>query len=250
MLIEILTLFPEIFVSPLQHSILGKALQKGLLSINLRNIRDYAYDKHRQVDDRPFGGGSGMLMKPEPLAAAIDAVRSENPGIRVILLTPQGKLFNQKVARELSDLSSLALICGRYEGVDERIRKHWVDDEISIGDYVLSGGEFAALVVVDVVARLIPGVLGDAASCVEESFSDGLLEYPQYTRPREFKGFNVPEVLLSGNHEEIRKWRRFESLKRTFERRPDLLRSSSLTEDEKRFIEELRRKREDLNKNT
>ncbi len=164
MIIEILTLFPEIFSSPLQHSILGKALQKGLLNVNVRNIRDYAFDKHRQVDDRPFGGGSGMLMKPEPLAAAIEAVRKERPGIKVILLTPQGKLFNQEMAKELTTLESIALICGRYEGIDERIREHWIDDEISIGDYVLSGGEFAALVVVDVIARLVPGVLGDEES--------------------------------------------------------------------------------------
>ncbi len=240
MRIEVLTLFPEIFSSPLEHSILGKALQKGLLNVNVRNIRDYAFDKHRQVDDRPFGGGSGMLMKPEPLAAAIDAVRGEVPGIRVILLTPQGTLFDQAKAGELASLESMALICGRYEGVDERIRKHWVDEELSIGDYVLSGGEFAALVVIDVIARLLPGVLGDKESCVEESFSDGLLEYPQYTRPRNFKGYEVPEILLSGNHEAIRKWRRREALKRTLERRPDLLDFSVLSHEEKKFIEELK----------
>ncbi|HDM75795.1 MAG TPA: tRNA (guanosine(37)-N1)-methyltransferase TrmD [Deltaproteobacteria bacterium] len=245
MIIEILTLFPEIFSSPLQHSILGKALQKGLLNVNVRNIRDYAFDKHRQVDDRPFGGGSGMLMKPEPLAAAIEAVRKERPGIKVILLTPQGKLFNQEMAKELTTLESIALICGRYEGIDERIREHWIDDEISIGDYVLSGGEFAALVVVDVIARLVPGVLGDEESCIEESFSDGLLEYPQYTRPRDFKGYRVPEVLLSGNHEAIKEWRRRESLRRTFERRPDLLKHASLGDEDKRFIEELKQSKEE-----
>ena len=240
MRIEVLTLFPEIFSSPLKHSILGKALQKGLLNVNVRNIRDYAFDKHRQVDDRPFGGGSGMLMKPEPLAAAIDAVRREVPGIRVILLTPQGTLFDQAKARELASLKGMALICGRYEGVDERIREHWVDEELSIGDYVLSGGEFAALVVIDVIARLLPGVLGDQESCVEESFSEGLLEYPQYTRPRNFKGHEVPEILLSGNHEAIRKWRRREALKRTLERRPDLVNFSMLSNEEKKFIEELK----------
>ncbi len=243
MVIEILTLFPEMFSSPLEHSILGKALQKGLLNIKVRNIRDYAFDKHRQVDDRPFGGGSGMLMKPEPLAAAIEAVRKERPGIKVYLLTPQGKLFNQSMARQMASLDSIALVCGRYEGVDDRIRAHWVDGEISIGDYVLSGGEFAALVVIDVIARLIPGVLGDEDSCVEESFSDSLLEYPQYTRPRNFRGFKVPDVLLSGNHEEIRKWRRRESLRRTLERRPDLLDYSELSEEDKRILEELKREK-------
>ncbi len=246
MIIEVLTLFPEIFSSPLKHSILGKALERGLLNVRLRNIRDYAFDKHRQVDDRPFGGGSGMLMKPEPLAAAIEAVRSEVPGIRVVLLTPQGKLFDQDKARELASLESIALISGRYEGVDERIREHWVDEELSIGDYVLSGGEFAALVVIDVIARLVPGVLGDEESCVEESFSEGLLEYPQYTRPRNFRGYEVPEVLVSGNHEAIRRWRRRESLKRTLEKRPELIDYSTLSDEEKEFIEKLKRSNKNI----
>ncbi len=239
MIIEVLTLFPEIFSSPLQHSILGKALDKGLLTVNLRNIREYAIDKHKQVDDKPFGGGSGMLMKAEPLAAAIDALRARLPGVRVVLLTPQGRKFDQEKARELASFDSLALVCGRYEGVDERIREYWVDEEISIGDYVLSGGEFAALVVIDAVARLIPGVLGDEKSSKEESFAEGLLEYPQYTRPRDFKGYRVPEVLLSGNHEEIRRWRRKQALKRTFEKRPDLLEGLKLSEEDERYLAEL-----------
>lgn len=239
MIIEILTLFPEMFSSPLKHSIIGKALKKGLLTVKWRNIRDYTKDKHHQVDDRPFGGGGGMLMKPEPLAAAIDSLRTDYPEVRIVLLTPQGELFNQQIARRLSSYECLTLVCGRYEGVDERIRKYWVDEELSIGDYVLSGGELAALVIIDAVARLIPGVLGDDMACEEDSFATGLLEYPQYTRPRDFRGHRVPEVLLSGNHQVIQQWRREQSLKRTRERRPELLEKISLSCEEKEVLKAL-----------
>jgi len=239
MIIEVLTLFPEMFSSPLKYSIIGKALEKGHLTVTWRNIRDYTKDKHHQVDDRPFGGGSGMLMKPEPLAAAIDSVKDDYREVRIVLLTPQGELFNQQIARRLSSYEYLTLVCGRYEGVDERIRKYWVDEELSIGDYVLSGGELAALVIIDAVARLIPGVLGDDTACEEDSFATGLLEYPQYTRPRDFRGHRVPEVLLSGNHQVIQQWRREQSLKRTRERRPELLEKISLSCEEKESLKAL-----------
>ena len=222
MIFTILTLFPGIFESPLNESLIKKAREKGLLEFNIVNIRAFAADIHHTADDAPFGGGAGMVMKVEPVHYAIEQVRKDQPRPHFVLLTPHGRRFDQESAARFSRLPHLALLCGRYEGVDERIHS-LVDDEVSIGDYVLSGGETAALVVVDAVSRLVPGVLGNEASPADESFSQGLLEYPQYTRPREFMGMQVPETLLSGNHEEIRRWRRKESLRRTILRRPDLM---------------------------
>jgi len=216
---DIFTLFPDMFQGPFSESILKRAQERGLLSIALHNIRDAATDKHHVVDDYPYGGGAGMVMKPDPIFAAVEAVYQSGP---IILLTPQGRLFTQQVARELSRLERLTLICGHYEGVDERVRQHLVSDELSIGDFVLTGGELAAMMVVDATSRLIPGVLNSEESTLEESHSAGLLEYPHYTRPPDFRGWRVPDVLLSGNHAEIAKWRRKESIRRTRERRPDL----------------------------
>ena len=228
MRVDILTLFPGMFVGPFDESMLKRAREAGLLQLNLVDIRDFATDRHRTVDDTPYGGGPGMVMKPGPIFAAVEAVRSADS--RVILLSPQGRLFEQAMAIELSTLPHLVLICGHYEGVDERVREHLVDEELSIGDYVLTGGELAAMVVVDAVGRLLPGVLGAGESTVEESHSSGLLEYPQYTRPVEFRGWRVPDILLSGNHAEIARWRRRRALERTRERRPDLLRSEHLAD--------------------
>jgi len=222
MIFTILTLFPGIFESPLNESLIKKAREKGLLEFNIVNIRAFAADIHHTADDAPFGGGAGMVMKVEPVYYAIEQVRKDQPRPHFVLLTPHGRRFDQESAAGFSRIPHLALLCGRYEGVDERIHS-LVDDEVSIGDYVLSGGETAALVVVDAVSRLVPGVLGNEASPADESFSRGLLEYPQYTRPREFMGMQAPEVLLSGNHEEIRRWRRKESLRKTILRRPDLM---------------------------
>ncbi len=222
MIFTVLTLFPAMLESFLDESLIKKARDKGLLQFNVMNIRDFATDIHHTCDDAPFGGGAGMVMKVEPIHGAMEHVRTQTPGARFALLTPHGRMFDQNAATGLARLPHLALICGRYEGVDERVSE-LVDDEISIGDYVLSGGEAAALVVIDAVARLIPGVLGNEESPSDESFHEGLLEYPQYTRPREYMGRAVPDALLSGNHEEIRRWRRKESLKRTVLRRPDLM---------------------------
>lgn len=216
---DIFTLFPDMFSGPFSESILKRAQERGLLSIALHNIRDATTDKHHVVDDYPYGGGAGMVMKPEPIFTAVEAVYQDGP---IILLTPQGRLFNQQIARELAQEPRVTLICGHYEGIDERVLEHLVTDELSIGDYVLTGGELAAMVVVDATSRLIPGVLGGDESTLEESHSGNLLEYPHYTRPPEFRGWKVPDVLLSGNHAEIAKWRRKESLRRTRERRPDL----------------------------
>ncbi len=253
MRIDVLTLFPEAFSGPLQASILGRALSSGLAEVELHDIREYAHDKHQVVDDYAYGGGPGMVMKPEPLAEAIETVRglqnesnSESlagagtPGGRVVLLTPQGRLLNQALVDELSSEERLILVCGHYEGVDERVREHLVDDEVSIGDYVLSGGEFAALVLIDAVIRRQPGTLGSADSLLEESHSDGLLEYPQYTRPAEFREWRVPDILLSGNHAEIARWRRKQRIIRTAERRPELLEEAKLSEAESRLAAELR----------
>jgi tRNA (guanine37-N1)-methyltransferase len=226
--IDILTLFPGMFVGPLDESIVGRARETGSLDLRVINIREFATDRHRTVDDTPYGGGPGMVMKPGPLFAAVEAVRGRDS--RVILLSPQGRVFKQPLAAELSELSHLVLVCGHYEGVDERVRQHLADDELSIGDYVLTGGELAALVVVDAVTRLLPGALGADASTIEESHSAGLLEYPHYTRPAEFRGWRVPDVLLSGNHAEIARWRRRQALERTRDRRPDLLRPEHLAE--------------------
>ncbi len=217
MLVQILTTFPAMIEAVVGESILGRARAKGLIDVEAVNLRDFTADKHQTTDDAPFGGGPGMVMKPEPVFEAVESLiaqgRLGRP--RVLLMTPQGRRFEQSMAEELARESHLIMICGRYEGVDERIREHLVTDEVSIGDFVLTGGELAALVVIDAVARLVPGVLGDESSPESESFSSGLLEYPQYTRPAEFRGYNVPEVLLSGNHEQIRKWRRAQSLERT-----------------------------------
>jgi tRNA (guanine37-N1)-methyltransferase len=221
--VEILTLFPRMVEAPLGESILGKAREKGLLSVRVTDIRDFAEGKHRVTDDVPYGGGAGMVMKPEPLVAAIEAARAREPGARVILLSPQGARFDQRKAHELSAGGPLVLVCGRYEGVDERVIR-WVDEELSIGDFVLNGGEIAALAVAEAAARLVPGVLGNELSTQSESFSaGGLLEGPQYTRPPEFRGLRVPEVLLSGDHKKIAQWRKEQAVARTRERRPDLL---------------------------
>ena len=218
----VVTLFPDMFDSPLGHSILKKAQEKGLISIRLVDPRDYTTDRHRVTDDYPYGGGQGMVMKPEPLVAAIEDIRAQIPKARVVLLSPQGAVFRQKLAAELAESEELVLVCGRYEGVDERV-KSFVDEELSVGDFTLSGGEPAAMVVIDAVSRLIPGVLGNENSAADESFVGGLLEYPQYTRPEEFRGMKVPQVLLSGDHERVRQWRREMSIRLTMERRPDLL---------------------------
>lgn len=238
--VDILTLFPGMFIGPFDESIIGRARKKGLLEINLINFRDFARNKHRIVDDYPFGGGSGMVLKPEPLFEAIDFI-AERDGRRpehIILLCPQGRLFHQRIAEELAQKQHLVLICGHYEGVDERVRQYLATDEISIGDYVLTGGELAAMVVVDAVARLLPGVLGDEAATREESFSGLLLEYPQYTRPREYRGYTVPEVLLSGDHGRIARWRRQQALLRTLKRRPDLLKYEDLSPEDKKLLNE------------
>jgi tRNA (guanine37-N1)-methyltransferase len=236
---DILTLFPEMFSSPFKESILAKAIEKGLIEVRTINIRDFALDKHRIVDDAPYGGGQGMVMKVEPIARAIEQVKSEDPSVRTIYLTPEGKPLNQEMARQLSSRSHLILLCGRYEGVDERVREFFVDEEISIGDYVLTGGELAAMVLIDAVSRLLPGVLGSDRSAEEDSFFGSLLEYPQYTRPASFRGYEVPEVLLSGNHQAISLRRRKEALRRTWMRRPDLLSKASLSEEDKKILEEI-----------
>ena len=234
---DVLTLFPEMFAGPLQSSILGRAIEAGLIQVHIHNIRDYAEDKHQVVDDYTYGGGPGMLMKPQPLFKAVEGVTAlDSPEGRVILLTPQGRLLNHEVAAELAREPRLILVCGHYEGVDERVREHLVDDEISIGDYVLSGGELPALVVIEAVARRLPGVLGSETSLAEDSHAQGLLEYPQYTRPAEFRSWTVPEVLLSGHHAQIAEWRRRQSILRTARRRPDLLARAALSEEERRLV--------------
>jgi tRNA (guanine37-N1)-methyltransferase len=221
MKVDVLTLFPGMFAGPLDESIVQRARKSGALDLTIRNLRDYTHDRHKTVDDRPFGGGPGMLLKPEPIFEAVEDLARENT--RVILLTPSGRKFNQAIARELAGQEHLLLVCGSYEGFDERIREHLADDELSIGDYVLTNGALPAMVIIDAVTRLLPGVLGDDESSHEESFSHGLLEYPHYTRPADFRGMKVPEVLLSGNHAEIAKWRLEQAKLRTKERRPDLL---------------------------
>ena len=221
MKIDVLTLFPGMFPGPLDESIIKRACESGRLRLGIRDLRDYTHDRHRKVDDRPFGGGPGMLMKPEPLFEAVEALRGEKT--RVILTSPGGRPFRQEIAQELAGEEHLLLVCGSYEGFDERVRECLADDELSIGDYVLTNGALPAMVIIDAVTRLLPGVLGDDESSVDESFSDGLLEYPQYTRPAEFRGMSVPEVLLSGDHAAIERWRREQARMRTGQRRPDLL---------------------------
>jgi len=237
---DLLTLFPDMFTGPFTESIIKKAVEKGLIDIALHNIRDFAFDKHRVTDDYPYGGGAGMVMKVEPLTACIESIKAVRPLSKVILTTPGGRPLSQSLVQELAHEDGLIIICGRYEGVDERVREIFVDLEISIGDFVLTGGEPAAVVLVDAVSRLIPGVLGSSESALDDSFGNGLLEYPQYTRPPEFRGATVPSVLLSGNHLEIERWRRRESLRRTFLMRPELLDTADLTEEDKQFIRILR----------
>jgi tRNA (guanine37-N1)-methyltransferase len=226
---HVLTIFPEFFAGPFRHGVVAKASEAGMVEIHLHDLRQWTFDRHRSVDDRPFGGGEGMLLKPEPVFLATEAIFPEKSDNRkVVLMSAQGKLFTQQTARRLSQMSELLLICGRYEGVDERVASHLVDEEISVGDFVLSGGELAAALVIDAVARLLPGVLGNEASRANESFSESLLDYPQYTRPANFRGWNIPEVLQGGNHEAIRQWRRQAALAKTEQNRPDLLPKLSL----------------------
>ena len=234
---DVLSIFPEMFSSPLNFSLLKKAQEKGLINVCLHDIRNWTSDKHKMTDDAPFGGGCGMVMKVEPVERAVSEIKSRGGESRVVLMTPQGETFNHKIAIELATEKQ---ICGRYEGVDERIRTHLVDREISIGDFILTGGELSALVLIDAVSRLIPGVLGNAESSCSESFSNGLLEYPQYTRPANYKGWCVPEVLISGNHAEIERWHRRESLRRTYRRRPDLLKKIELSAEDKKWLEQIK----------
>jgi tRNA (guanine37-N1)-methyltransferase len=236
---DVLTLFPGMIESPFAESILGKAADKALIEIRAHNLRDWAEGKHLTTDDTPYGGGDGMVMKVDPVARALQDLRRETPGSRVLLMTPQGRRFDQQAAAELATLPGLIFVCGRYEGIDERIRG-LVDAEYSLGDFVLTGGELPAMTIIDAVARLLPGVLGSSGSAVHDSFADGLLEYPQYTRPADFQGEQVPEILLSGNHAAIARWRRREQLKRTLERRPDLLETLKLSASDQQLLDELR----------
>ncbi|NLY57187.1 MAG: tRNA (guanosine(37)-N1)-methyltransferase TrmD [Gammaproteobacteria bacterium] len=241
----VVTLFPEMFTALTGHGVTGRAVKRGQLTVEYSNPRDHAHDRHRTVDDRPFGGGPGMLMKVEPLLEAIEAIREKAPSPpRVIYLSPQGQPLTQQRAAELAQLDSVVLLCGRYEGIDERIIEMCVDEEISIGDYVLSGGELGAMVLLDAVTRLIPGVLGHADSAVEDSFSEGWLDCPHYTRPEEFAGQHVPEVLLSGNHALIRRWRLKQSLGRTWQRRPELLKELTLSKEQQQLLAEFIREQE------
>ena len=243
---DVFSLFTAIFQPYLNVSILQRAIQRNLVEIQLHDIRSYTHDRHHVTDDEPYGGGGGMVMKPEPVFAAIEAVlefqAGQAPPCPIILMTPQGRLFSQKIAQELAHHERLAILCGRYEGIDERIRQHLVTDELSIGDYVLTGGELPALVVMDAVARLIPGVLGDPDGAADDSHASGLLEYPHYTRPPEFRGWEVPPVLLSGNHAEIARWRREQSLLRTLHRRPDLLSQADLSPSDQNILTQLKSK--------
>jgi tRNA (guanine37-N1)-methyltransferase len=244
---DIFTILPEVFTPYLESSILQRARQRELIDIRIHNIRDYTHDKHHTTDDTPYGGGGGMVMKPEPIFEAMESVLGPLPASRqltpvpVILLTPQGRVFTQRVAEELTRYERIALICGRYEGVDERIRDHLVTDEISIGDYVLTGGELPALVIVDALSRLIPGVLGDPDGAQDDSHSMGLLEYPHYTRPPVFRGWSVPQVLLSGDHGKIERWRREQALLRTLTKRPDMLEKADLSDADKKYLSGLKK---------
>ena len=242
---EVFTLLPEVFPPYLESSILQRARQRGLIDVRVHNIRDYTHDRHHTTDDTPYGGGGGMVMKPEPVFEAVEAVLGAFPDslarpVPVILLTPQGRVFTQRIAQELARHERIALLCGRYEGVDERIREHLVTDELSVGDYVLTGGELPALLVIDAVSRLLPGVLGDPTGAEDDSHSMGLLEYPHYTKPPEFRGWKVPDILLSGDHGKIEKWRREQALQRTLKKRPDMIEKAELSEKDKKFIEALK----------
>ena len=246
---EVFTLLPEVFPPYLESSILKRAAQRGLIDVRIHNIRDYTHDKHNTTDDTPYGGGGGMVMKPEPVFEAIESVLGLAPlqtplepasSIPIILLTPQGRVFDQRVAEELSAQERIALLCGRYEGVDERIREYLVTDEISIGDYVLTGGELPALMIIDAVSRLLPGVLGDPTGAEDDSHSMGLLEYPHYTKPSDFRDWKVPDILLSGDHAKIEKWRREQALTRTYNKRPDMLDKAELSDADKKFLDNLK----------
>jgi tRNA (guanine37-N1)-methyltransferase len=243
MKIDILTLFPPLFEAPFGFGIFKRALDNGLVSLKIHNIRDYTHDKHHTADDSPYGGGAGMVLKPGPIFEAVEAIKAgiedKEAPLSVILLTPQGRLFNQRVAQELAQREHLVFICGHYEGEDERVREHLATDEISIGDYVLTGGELPAMAVIDAVLRLVPGVLGSEESAREDSHAGGLLEYPQYTRPENFRGWKVPEVLLSGDHARIARWRREQIIRRTLERRPELLNKADLGREDKKLVERL-----------
>lgn len=250
---EVFTLLPEVFPPYLDSSILQRARLRGLIDVRVHNIRDYTHDKHHITDDTPYGGGGGMVMKPDPIFEAVESVlgplQDSPPQVPVILLTPQGRVFTQRVAEELARYERIALLCGRYEGVDERIREHLVSDEISIGDYVLTGGELPALIVIDAVSRLLPGVLGDPDGAQDDSHSTGLLEYPHYTRPSIFRGWSVPEVLLSGDHAKIEKWRREQALSRTLNKRPDMLEKAELGKEDQKIVERLKSKVHDHSDN-
>jgi tRNA (guanine37-N1)-methyltransferase len=252
---EVFTLLPEVFPSYLETSIIKRARERGLIHVRIHNIRDYTHDKHHMTDDTPYGGGGGMVMKPEPMFEAVESVLGLNAdsalsevegppkpvsNIPIILLTPQGRVFNQSIAQELSQHEHIVLLCGRYEGIDERIREHLVTDEISIGDYVLTGGELPALILIDAISRFLPDVLGDPTGAQDDSHAMGLLEYPHYTRPPEFRGWKIPEVLLSGAHAKIDKWRREQALLRTLKKRPDMLEKAELTKEDKKFLEKLK----------
>lgn len=234
---DVFTLLPEVFPPYLESSILQRAQTQGKLEVQVHNIRDWAEDKHHVTDDVPYGGGGGMVMKPEPVFAAVESILEEGKKVPIILMTPQGRVFNQEIAYELSQFPEIILVCGRYEGVDERIREHLATDEISIGDYVLTGGELPALIVIDAVTRLLPGVLGDPDGASDDSHASGLLEYPHYTRPAEFRGWKVPEILISGDHAKINRWRKEQSLIRTQKRRPDMLAGFNITKAEKELLE-------------
>lgn len=236
----VLTLFPEMIDAALSHSIIGRAVNEGIINVEAVNIRDFSKDKHRHVDDYPYGGGAGMVMQPQPIYDAYKSIEEKSGKARVVYMSPQGKRFNQKIAEELSKEESIILLCGHYEGVDERIIEEIVTDEISIGDFVLTGGELAAAAIIDAVSRLVPGVLNKEESHEIESFSDGLLEYPQYTRPPVFMGREVPEVLLSGHHANIDKWRREQSIIRTYQKRPDMLDEAVLTAKERKFLDSIK----------
>ncbi|MFD0959457.1 tRNA (guanosine(37)-N1)-methyltransferase TrmD [Paenibacillus chungangensis] len=239
MRIDVLTLFPEMFEGVFDASILGKARQKGIVTLEAINFREYSESKHKTVDDYPYGGGGGMVLKPEPVFSAVEDLHAQSKTTpRVVLMCPQGETFTQRKAEELAEEEHLVLICGHYEGYDERIREHLVTDELSIGDYVLTGGEIPAMAVIDSIVRLLPGVLGNESSAVTDSYSTGLLEHPHYTRPPEFRGWSVPETLLSGHHENIKRWRREQSLLRTLSRRPDLLADAELTDKERKWLAE------------
>src|ERR1044072_7892778 len=236
---DIITIFPEIFRGVFEFGIIRRAVEADLIEIKVHDLRDYTHDRHHQADDRPFGGGAGMVMKPEPLFRAVEAITHGATDFSAVLLSPQGKLFDQRMAEDFAAKQRVVLICGRYEGVDERVAEHLVDEEVSIGDYVLSGGEIPAMVVVDAVTRLIPGALGSDQSAARESFSAGLLDYPHYTRPAEYRGMKVPDVLVSGNHAQIERWGRGRAIKKTLRRRPDLIEGRALSDEERRDIEEV-----------